>query len=104
MLDPHDKEEIVAAVQAGIELHVNGKIRDVARDVQNLSRRVDEKFEEQAKNMKSQADEIKPYIQAASGARFMFKTFLFAGSLAFAWMSIRNAFFTTFPTSLDSPK
>lgn len=70
------REEIAKAIKEC----VNGKIDNLRNEVQQMR-------EEHEAHM----EEIKPFIQAKASASFLYKAFLWLGSLAVAWLAVRDA-------------
>lgn len=71
---------IIAEIQEAIRETVNGKIDGMRREL----------CEHNAKH-EADMEEMKPYMQAASGVRVIFKFFIFAGSIAAAWVAIEKS-------------
>ena len=71
------RDEIARA----IKLQVNGKIDAISTKIDQHNRKHEEDMEE-----------IKPYMQFASGLGVLWKIILMLGSLAVAWATIKSAF------------
>lgn len=70
------------AVPPAIKVTVNGKID-----------RIDKKLDEHNLKHQSDMDELKPYLQFASGLGIIFKLIVAIGSIAMAWLAIKGVFY-----------
>lgn len=75
------KDEIGAMIASGIKISVNGKID-----------KIEKKIDEHNTRHESDMEEIKPYLQFATGLGIVFKVVLTIGSLATAWLAIKGVF------------
>lgn len=85
--------KITDAVERKIEKTVNGKILKVSEDVQAIHRileRQNEVTDEFIKRHEIDMGELRPFVQGAAGVRLVWKGVVSLGSLAVAWLAIKN--------------
>lgn len=85
-MDHELRQVINEAVAKAVKETVNGKIDALSRKTDALSTKIDDH------NTKHEADmeEMKPFMQGAAGIQVLWKLFVGVGSLAVAYLAIKN--------------
>ena len=81
----------LASIHEELKAH---KLEDTTH-FEQMNRRFDEvgaKLDEHMASSEKFREDITPYLQAVAGTKILYKIFLAAGSVAVAWIALRNAF------------
>ena len=92
-MTPKQLKAIENSVAQAIQLHVNGKIELIRSELLAHA----EKDEANMAILQQHMEDVKPFMQSAAGLQILWKFLIAIGSLAVAWMAIKNAFWIQKP-------
>lgn len=85
MIERSVKHAVEASVPESVRKTVNGKIDDFRKENKQLADDINKKVDDHM-------IELRPYMQAAAGAKFGFKFFVWIGSVATAYAALKAIF------------